>query len=586
MFDSFINAQRRLGDTFRRSLAYRNALPQLAALAVLIGLGVGLVVAFFRFTIDALLGYAMEGDVDNFESLGVLERSTFIAAGCVLLILIMFRVKVHRREMSVAHVMDRLTNHQGYLHWKNTLLQFVTGVIAMVTGQSVGREGPAVHLGAGVASIFGRVMRLPNNSAPTLIACGVSAAIAASFNTPMAAVIFAIEVVVVEYSSISLLPIILAAVMGASIHRGFFDEPLYEVVSSVGSISFIELPLLIILGALISLAASAYIKLNILSLRFGQRLLPKIGYRLALAGFLTITIAAFVPAVMGLGYDTINSAINIELGLAALFITGLAKLAITPIVVGLGMPGGVIGPMLIVGACFGAAFGLLIEEVFGLASQHVGLYAALGMAGMMAATLNAPLASLITVLELSYNPDLIFPAMLIIVVACIGTRYSFGLEGMFVEQLKYSRRELDFSPAKVALRRIGVNSILDRNFKRSEKKLNYDDAKALLNDNPKWLVFEDDTTVHALVAADLSRFLEDAPVEVLSLNDNIDLLKIPGRRFEMLPIHGTANLDEALHAMRETQLKALYVRRGPNVLLSNIQGIVTIDAIETFYLPA
>lgn len=585
LFSSVSNLSDRVVDTFRRSLAYRNALPQLAILAVVIGLAVGLVIAAFRMIIDAALSGLLEGEVDNFEQLDLLTRSVLIAVGTLLLISLMGRIKGHRREMSVAHVMDRLTNHQGYIHWKNTVLQFFTGIVAMVSGQSVGREGPAVHLGGGIASLLGRAMRLPNNSAPTLIACGVSAAIAASFNTPMAAVIFAIEVVVVEYSSISLLPVILSAVMGALINRAFFDKPLYEIVSHVGDIAIAELPLLILLGACISVAASAYIRLNILSLRISERLMPSISLRLVTAGVLTIVVAAAVPAVMGLGYDTINAAINVSVSLSLLLIIGLCKLVLTPVVVGLGMPGGVIGPMLIIGACFGAAFGIIVQELFGMGGQHIGLYAALGMAGMMAATLNAPLASLITVLELSYNPDLIFPAMIVIVVASIGTRYSFGMEGMFVEQLKYSRRELDFSPAKIALRRIGVNSILDRSFRISEKKLNYEEAKLALASNPKWLIFEDNTTMNALVAADLARFIENAPVDVLSLSEDIDLAKIPGRRFEMLPIHGTANLDETLQAMRETQRKALYVRSGTTALVSNIQGIVTIDAIETFYLP-
>ena len=589
MFRALAQTWTRFSDTFRRSLSFRNALPQLSILAVLIGVIASLVIAAFRMLIDLILIEILDGEVDAFEKLSSLERSGLIIVGIAALSLVLYRVKSRRREMSVAHVIDRLTNHQGYIHWKNTVLQFFCGVIAMVSGQSVGREGPAVHLGAGVASILGRAMRLPNNSAPTLIGCGVSASIAASFNTPMAAVIFALEVVVLEYSGTNLIPIILAAVVGALINQAIFDEPLYTVVTTVGSIDFIELPFLIVLGALLSIAAALYIRLNITTLKFAQKLLPSLPMRLACAGMLTLLVALVVPEVMGLGYDSINSAINLSSTLQVLVAVGFAKLFLTPIVCGMGVPGGAIGPMLIVGACLGAAFGLAANASFGIGEGHLGLYAALGMAGMMAATLNAPLASLITVLELSYNPQLVFPAMLIIVVACIGTRYSFGLEGLFVEQLKHSRRELDFSPARVALRRIGISSVLDRNLVMLPKRLDYEEAKAALASNPRWCVFEDNNTinnsVHALMAADLSRFLDEAPVAVLSLEEQVDLFKIPGRRIELIPIHETANLDEALTALRETERDALYVRSSGLLPINSVKGLVTIEAIENFYLP-
>ena len=118
--------------------------------------------------------------------------------------------------------MERLTRHQGYLPLRNAVIQFFGGAIALISGQSGGREGPAIHLGATAASLLGQKFQLPNNSIRTMIACGTAAAIASSFNTPIAGVIFAMEVVMMEYTVASFLPIIVAAVTSTLVSQAFF----------------------------------------------------------------------------------------------------------------------------------------------------------------------------------------------------------------------------------------------------------------------------------------------------------------------------------------------------------------------------
>ena len=109
--------------------------------------------------------------------------------------------------------MERLSRHQGHLPAKNALVQFFGGILALATGQSGGREGPVIHLGAASASLMGQAFRLPNNSVRVLVACGTASAIAGSFNTPLAGVIFAMEVVMMEYTLGSFIPVIIAAVV-------------------------------------------------------------------------------------------------------------------------------------------------------------------------------------------------------------------------------------------------------------------------------------------------------------------------------------------------------------------------------------
>ena len=160
--------------------------------------------------------FCFESDfcVVYFEKLPFADRVLFLSTAGILLWGISRLFNARHLDTGVAHVINRLHHHQGRLPFKNTLYQFVGSVISLVGGFSVGREGPAVHLGAWCSSAISQWMKLPNNCTRTLIGCGTAAAISASFNTPLAGAIFAMEVIMMEYTVISAVPVILAAVIG------------------------------------------------------------------------------------------------------------------------------------------------------------------------------------------------------------------------------------------------------------------------------------------------------------------------------------------------------------------------------------
>ncbi|TVZ40018.1 H+/Cl- antiporter ClcA [Alteromonadaceae bacterium 2753L.S.0a.02] len=573
-------------DRFRYSLAYIDALPQLTILGLLVGIFTGAIIVVFRFIIDTPLSLIIADHPDNFESLKHSDRVLFIFSGIFALALLMKIAGKKYRETSVGHVLDRMHNHQGKLPMGNWTVQFFGAAIALISGQSVGREGPAVHLGAGAASQLGQWMRLPNNSMHTLIGCGVAAAIAASFDTPMAGVIFAMEVIVMEYTIVGFVPVILASVMGTALSQAVFGKSTLLIGSS-DMTSLLELPYMVFFGLVISGCAGIYIKLNITALKFNHH---PIFLRLLVAAVYTAAVALFIPEIMGLGYDTVNLALAGELSILGLVLIGTAKLAVTPVVIGLGIPGGVIGPLLFIGACAGGAVGIVLQLLFPELQTNPSFYAILGMAGMMAATLNAPLAALVAVLELSYNPHMIFPAMLVIVVACVATRQVFKLNSIFIEQLNNSGRELDFGPARQALSRAGVRSIMDSRLIRCTQKLPIEAANSLLQSNPMWMVFEHEERNIALRAADLAMALErlreisDDDTEQ-EISNELDLLEIPGRRLNIIAIEDTANLIQALEVFKNTGADGLYVRNAHSPNRGNMQGIITLAAIENYYQP-
>ncbi|SMF02350.1 H+/Cl-antiporter ClcA [Alteromonadaceae bacterium Bs31] len=582
LFNARIN---RHANDFRHSLSYFDALPQLTLLGFLVGLFTGAIIVLFRYLIDTPLNFLIAGHPDNFEALSIADRFLFIFAGIFLLALLLKLAGKKHGETSVAHVLDRLHNHQGKLPLGNWIVQFFAAVIALVSGQSVGREGPAVHLGAGAASQLGQWMKLPNNSMHTLIGCGVASAIAASFDTPMAGVIFAMEVIVLEYTIVGFVPVILASVMGTALSQAAFGEQGLLMGSSDMS-SLMELPYMVLVGLVISVCAAMYIHLNIFALKFNQH---SIYVRLLVAGLLTAIVAAFVPEIMGLGYDTVNAALAGELLIISLVIIAVAKLAVTPVVIGLGIPGGVIGPLLVIGACIGGAMGLLLNMLVPSLDTNPTFYVVIGMTGMMAAALNAPLAALVAVLELSYNPNMIFPAMLVIVVSCVSTRQFFRLNSLFIQQLKHSGRDIDFGPAVQALRRAGVRSIMDPRFVNAAPSIEKSEAERLLKKKPMWVVYEHENQKFALRAADLATAIEkpmdEKEDEDIEQVQEFALAEIAGRRISVSPIHDGANLVEALDALKTSGSDALYVSKVYSPLTGDVHGIITLAAIQNYYQP-
>ncbi len=566
---------------FRRSLAQVDALPQLSFLALLIGACTGALIVAFRLAIESPVLFLPMAHAEDFESLPPEWRSALIITGALIMGTALQLMKKSHRSMSVSHVIDRLHNHQGHLPTANWIAQFWLAIVAIVSGQCVGREGPAVHLGAGTSSRIGRWLRLPNNSMQTLIACGVAAAISASFDTPLAGVIFAMEVIVMEYSIVGFVPVILASVIGAAICKGLLGDTIVFDAGSTEMTSLSELPFVVVLGLILALLAGSYIRLHVLTMRL-QRI--PVFLRVMAAGAFTAAVAAFVPEIMGLGYDTIAKAISGEIVISAFIIIALSKWLVTPVVVALGIPGGLIGPSLVIGACSGAAVGALVQAWFPSLDVHPSLYVLLGMTGMMAAVINAPLAALVAVLELSHNPGVIFPAMLMIVVACLTTRQLFGVRSIFIEQLSVNGRDIEMGPAVRALRRIGVMSLVNRRFLISDETISLDEARYILSAQPEWVVFSFEERLFALWTADLAHFLDNSPEPVSEGKESIRLSEVPGRRHMLHPVLESESLYDALRHIRRSQCEVLYVTSNLHSHRS-VHGLITLDAIQNHYQP-
>ncbi|WP_323752226.1 chloride channel protein [Marinobacter sp.] len=571
---------------FRGRLAGVDALPQLAVLGLLSGIVTGAVILLFRFAIEWPLDYFFPGNgSENFEDLDILTRGILPLAGAVALGLFLHKLGIHDRKVGIAHVMERLNYHQGYISLKSAIVQFIAGVTTVVTGQSAGREGPAVHLGAAFSSILGQWMRLPNNSIRTLVACGCAAAISASFNTPISGVIFAMEVVMMEYTIAGFTPIILSAVSAAIVTQVVYGtEPAFSVPALTMN-SLLEIPWILAIAVMIGIAAACLIQLVDSLGRYHHR---PVFLRIFGAGLLMVPFAIFVPETMGIGYDTVGHTINGVLGFWLLLGVGSAKLLITGASIGLGMPSGVIGPTLFIGATLGGAMGLIGAAFAPDIASSVGFYAMLGMGAMMGAVLQAPLAALMALLELTHNPNIILPGMLIITTATLVTSEAFGKKSLFITVLKSQGLSYQNSPVTQALRRVSVGAIMDRNILRIERQLTLEEARKVLSSEPKWLLVDGNNGPTSLLpAVDLARYLEEFNEKNLEdapeLPESLDLMQIPANRLDVAPVQYQATLEQALNEFDQSKAEALYVQRHVAPMIQRVYGVVLQSDIESYY---
>ena len=574
---------KRLKETFgersqqiRLGLARPDALVQMAILGLLTGVVAGGVILLFRWGVEGVQAALLPAGPEDYEGLRPWVRLLLPIAGGMSIGLLFLWTARGDYVLGVARIMERLAYHQGYLRVRELVLQFFGAALAIISGHSVGREGPHIFLGAASGSLLGQYLGLPNNAIRTLVACGSAAGISASFNTPLAGVVFALEVVMMEYNVASFTPVILAAVSADAVSILLLGaEPAFRVPElHLGSLA--EIPLVLLLGVVVGGVSAGFIQ-SLQSIARRTRDIP-FWWRTSLAGLLVGACGLAVPEVLGIGYDTVNQLLLGTPGIGLLVVLALAKILATACSIGMGVPGGVIGPCLFIGATVGCLAGNLAVLAFPQLGSDVGFYALLGMGAMMGASLQAPLAALTAMMELTHNPKIIMPGMLVIVVAALTTRVVFGKDSVFLSVLRASGLDYSASPVLQALRRVGVAGVMERRVVRGERLLERAGAEDLLKERPEWVLIERDRQPQALMPAlDLARYLGESPEK------RVDLLGIPARRLQVAPVHLQATLQEALEAMEGSGAEAIYVERPIAPGIKRVYGILTRDQIESAY---
>lgn len=544
----------------------------LAGLAFLTGILSAGLITLFRLAIELpLVTFLPISSPEDYENLDQHIRSFLLLGGGVLLILLFYWLPLERRSVGVVHVLQRMEQHQGYLPARNLILQWVAAAIAIISGHSVGREGPAIHMGAGTGSLLGQHTNLAHHRLRILAGAGVASAISASFNTPMAGVIFAMEVVLLEYSIRGFIPIILASVAGAIVSRAVFGHETAFNVPALNMTSLWEIPYVLLLGVAAGLVSAGYI--------FAVKGFQKLGHTplvlrwggLTLA---TLAISWWLPEILGIGYDTVNAALNGQVIFTSLLLLLIAKLVLSAWAAAVSFPAGLIGPVLFIGAALGGVMGQFSVWLVPEYPVSIGFYTMLGMGAMMGAVLRAPLAALVALLELTANPNIIMPGMLAIVVASMVVSELFRLPSVFNVQLGGNIQYQTPDPVRQMLRNTWVAQAMQHSVIEVNRHLGREAAGFILQRDPSWLLIagEDVLLRPAAIAAALETDKE---------SDSLDLLEIPADRIVAGHISLKANLEDALDLMQQGQLQWLVVDRDER--RHEFAGVVSKEDINSYY---
>ncbi|MGB0846775.1 MAG: chloride channel protein [Thiolinea sp.] len=566
-------------DQLRLRLASPDALMLLSLLGVATGLLTSLIVVSFRYLLElSQENLFLTGRIDHFESLPEILHFALPVAGGLLLALLFQSVSHRYRQVGILHVIERMQYHQGKMPWVNVVMQFIGGGLAILSGFSVGREGPGVHMGAYSASWLGQRLRLPHNSSRTLLACGTAAAIGASFNTPLAGIIFAMEVILQQYTVQGFVPVILAAVSGTYMSLSLMDNELFFEFSLSNASTAYDWPLVMMLGISIGILSALFNYLAINLTKFAAQY--PIWMRFSLAGLLMGCLAWWVPQTMGIGYDTVDQVLNAKLGLEMMAVILLAKLLATLLCLGMGLPGGVIGPLMFIGSLAGGVLVTLAYSygISALIPTEPKLYPLLGMGAMFAASLQAPLAGLTAVMELSGTTNIILPAMLAIVSASLTNKVIFHHDSLFLSLLRARGLDHVSNPVMQRLRMIGAASVMSRSFILCQDAQPLADAKQLTHRGVQWLLITDSerNPQQMVRSLDLQSFIETHPNA-----ETIILSEIPAKRLQLTPLSVRASLQEGLDQLNSNVAEALYLHHEQG---GSIYGVITRATIEKAYL--
>ncbi len=364
-----------------------------------------------------------------------------------------------RRAEAVADVIEALHLHRAMIGWREGLSSALVTVLSLGSGASAGREGPAVHIGATIASLFGQPFRMPLASRRVLVAAGAAAAVSASFNAPIAGVIFAHEVILGHYALSAFVPTVLASVTATLVTRMHLGDYPAFIIPHYQIVSHWEFPAFALLGLVSGLVARGFLLSVSTADGLARKVPMPLWLRPAAGGAILGLMAIFIPQILGVGYEATNMAIRGRYGLEFVLLLLAAKMVATSITLASRFGGGVFSPSLYLGAMTGAAYGLLAAMVFPDMVSEQGAYALVGMGAVAGAILGAPLSTALIVFELTGDYQMTIALLLATSISSVVMQTLAG-RSMFHWQLASRGLNLNEGPHKAIMRTLKVRDFM------------------------------------------------------------------------------------------------------------------------------
>ncbi|MBN1357027.1 chloride channel protein [bacterium] len=362
----------------------------------------------------------------------------------------------------VPEVMEAVALRGGRIRFRVVIVKCLASAITIGTGGSVGREGPIVQIGSAIGSAVGQWLCLTPQRIKTLVACGAAAGIAATFNAPIAGVLFSVEIILGNFAIHTFSPIVVSSVISTVIsHYHLGNHPAFHIPQYMLKSAW-ELILYLALGIVIAIIGILFMRSVEWQENFfsGLKLPDYLKTPLGLLG-LGIMIV-FFPHIYGNGYETITLTLHGNLTLLMLLALIPIKIFATSLTLGAGGSGGIFAPSLFIGATAGGAFGHIAHRLFPGVAASSGAYALVGMAALVGAVTHAPVTAIIILFELTGDYKIIIPLMFSCIIATLITS---SLQKDSIYTAKLSRRGVNLN--------VGLEStIMKRNLVRDIMQVN------------------------------------------------------------------------------------------------------------------
>jgi chloride channel protein, CIC family len=534
------------------------------ALSLVIGAVVGLVVVAFIVLTGRLA-------VRMYPPGGAAWRRVLVPTlGSLVTGFLLFRYFPFARGSGIPQTKYALFVEDGRITMRTVIGKFLCCCTALASGVSLGREGPSVQVGAGIASVISRRLGVSRSLVKSQLVAGSAAALAAAFNTPIAAVLFALEEITGDLHA----PVLGAVVLSSAtawmvLHLFLGDQPLFHV-SGYQLVHPVEFAIYAGLGVAGGLASVAFVKL-LLWLRLKFRLWPKwtVWFQPAVGGLTTGLIGWFYPEVMGAGYHYVDGVLNGDVVVKTLFILAGLKIIATAVCYSSGNAGGIFGPSLFIGAMVGGAFGSVAHWLFPAYTAGPGAYALVGMGVAFAGIVRSPLTSVIMIFEMTRDYTIIVPLMISNLIAFF-ISYRLQHEPIYEALAGQDGVHLPTAEARTQLLRLRVSDAMSAPGEIFPPQTPI--AEALKESRP--IIVGDEQGLWGILDP---RQMENVFMESGTLADVFG-----GSPEQDMPhLHTDHSLAIALDRMGSSKLRVLPVVSRANV--RQMVGLVTLEAVLSAY---
>lgn len=567
--------------------AAKNANSRLVTVSILAAL-VGVVAGFAAFILVSLIGlisnlvfyqqvsFEIPNLADN--DLGLLVIVVTVAGG--LIVGLMARYGTSKiRGHGIPEAMEAIIINRSRISPVVMFLKPISAAIAIGTGGPFGAEGPIIQTGGAFGSIIGQFLHVTAAERKVLLACGAAAGMAATFSTPIAAVILAIELLLFEFKSRSFIPLVIATTLATTVHFGLMGRGPMLAVNPLDFGIPNGLPYYVMLGVICGVFAVGYSK----ALYWFEDLFERLPFNPmwwpAIGGLVLGIVGYFLPVVLGVGYSNISGIINNEFPVNVLLSILIFKSLVLFVTLGSGTSGGLLAPTFMVGAALGSLFAITVNAIIPGANLSPGAFALVGMAAVFGAASRATFTFIIFAFELTRDYNSILPLMLVCVIAeLIALR--FMKNSIMTEKL--ARRGLRIQQEYEAdvLTQVTVAEVMDTNPPTIRDTELVSDLAGRIAKNDRALtrrqgliiVDQDGALAGIITRGDILRALEPSqqePVTVLEAGSRTPLITYPDEL-----------VHDALNTMLQNNVGRLPVvsRENPRKLVGYLGRAAVLEA--------